>query len=56
MTRADFEAQVMETVRGELAAQLCDALEVQVWRDDGPTATIDELRVWFRRELSALRG
>jgi hypothetical protein len=34
--------------------QLCDALEVHLWREGGPAATVDELRDWFRSQLAEL--
>lgn len=34
--------------------QLCDALEVHVWRDGGPVVSMDELRSWFRAQLQSV--
>jgi hypothetical protein len=34
--------------------QLCDALEVHVWRDGGPAASLEELSEWFRSALRSL--
>lgn len=34
--------------------QVVDALEVHAWRQGRPTATIEQLRLWFRSELDTL--
>jgi hypothetical protein len=34
--------------------QLCDALEVHLWREGGPAASVEELRDWFRSQLGQL--
>jgi hypothetical protein len=34
--------------------QICDALEVHLWREGQPAATVEELRDWFRSQLGQL--
>lgn len=34
--------------------QVCDALEVRLWRDSQPLVDVDELKAWFADQLAAL--